>query len=666
MIEKRIVQVLVGVGVLSWTLATPRTAWASISQGVNGPGEGEVAVESISVGTNVTSSEPITEAKVTIGGVTTPLSPVGPGYGAVVPLAGLPEGPLTAVVTVTNALGESVSTTRTFIHDKRPTIAVTAPKPWLFRSSPTSVRVTVSCADTALYPCDHITVPGLGDVPGASVDQDVAVPPSATSLTIDVVDTLGVKSSATVPLAYDATPTLSALYTVPGRALDADATRILYTNASGLWIRDIATGAETRAGDDVGDAGTGALTLTGAVGDERWVSGNRRFYVSGIAKSAVSHGERPTVTDALAGTSVTCGFNERPYDPIASVVGLSDTGVPHWLTAPYVLNGLASWQCSPSRFAVLSPTDSQHDAITSGGVYVYARSNSLTGDVAAIVCVRENGSSAPCGVLAPPVGLAAAPTWMDGNGRRLGRARLDFDTSCGWTAFTKLVGSQLQAFIQSPSGVVTGRGPTSVSTLGGIAPNGELIVTSSGTQYLTREGQPTVTFSTTHTRAKWVEGRWLGFSGGAILASSESLPGGPAYCASPAGAPDGGAPDAGASPDASAPSSDAGASDATPDASASDAGAIAKPDAAPSSDGAPSPSGPTGGPSGSGSGSGGAGSASGGSSSSGGGAPSDDPGGCSTASGGGTGAGVVGALAVFGLLLHRRRVRRGRRAPPRR
>jgi len=633
----RVAQGIAAAAVLLWAPA----AFASITQGVNGPGEGEIGVESISVGTQVTSSVPLTEVKVTIGGVTTPLTAVGPGYGAVVPLAALPEGPLTAVVTATNTLGESVSTARTFIHDRRPTISVASPKPWFFRSSPAAVRVTVSCADTAAYPCDHITVPGLGNVPGASMDQDVPVPASATSLTIDVVDTLGIKSSTTIPLAYDATPTLSLLHTMPGRVLDMDATRVLYTNASGLWIRDLATGTDTRAGDDVGDTGTGALTLTSAVHDERWVSGNQQFYVSGIAKNG--NAERPTVTDALTGATFTCDFGQKPYDPITRVVGVSDSGSVQWFTPNLNLPGLMTWRCgAPGGLKTISldPPYAQNDAMTSGAVYVYARNTWPVADLAPIVCVRESGNPAPCGQLAPTVSQATLPSWMSADGRLKGRARLDFDTSCGWTGFTKLVGSQLQAFIQSPTGVVSPRGPTSVASLGGIAPNGELVVSTGLTQYLTREGQPTVTFSTTRTRAKWVEGRWLGFSGSAILASSESLPGGPAYCNS-VPAPDGGAPVV----DAGAPS-DAGPVEAGMD-GAGDAGSASKPDATLTPDGgAPASS--------SSSSSGTPGASSGGSSAS---DPSDDPGGCSTSTGGSTGAGALGALAALGLLVHRRRAR---------
>lgn len=631
-------------------------ALASINQKVSGPGDGEVAGDSVSVGTNVTSTYAIVSVTVTIGGVTTPLPHVGgTGYQATVPLDAFAEGPLPATITATNVVGETVSATQTLIHDRVPTLTIASPGEWKFRSAETPIRVKATCGDTALYPCDHLVVLGfdaytlknvvLGTYASASVDEDFSVSQRYTRIVIEAYDTLGLKRSVTIPLAYDATPGLSVLHRVPGRALDMDATRILYTSRAGLFIRDIATGNDTRIGDDVGDTGTGALTLTGAVRDERWVSANRRYYVSGF-NTGQWPGSRPITVDALTGASHVCAAAAKPYTAVVGMGGVTDVGKPVWMTMGYA--------SSPAPFAFFCDLPTRdftewysifhvNDVLVSGQWGVYSDHQDRGVNMASITA-RSPSTKV---TLAPAVPSALVPKYVRDSRRYAGRARVDFDTMCDWVAFTKLVGSDMLAFIRSPSGAITQRGIWSgLNELGGMGPTGELIVDG----YLTRDGSAPVLFKAKATRAKWVEGRFLAFAGEAILESSASPPGGPTSCGGGPPPVDGGAApdaapvDAGAASDAAGGPSDA----ATADSMAGDAALDPAADAAPFDDGASADPSPGAGASSSGAASGGAAvpPSSG----------SPDDGGCAT---GGGPAGALGALAgalVVAGLARRRRV----------
>jgi len=646
-------------------LLAASSALAAINQKVSGPGNGEVAGDVVAVGTDVGSTYAIVSVTVTIGGVTTPLPLAGGiAYQASVPIAALPEGPTPATITATNVMGETVSETRTFIHDRVPTLTIESPRDWMFRSSPAPIRVKATCDDSALHPCDHIvvSVPNpykrvLATVSGATIDQDVVVDPWRTALTVDAYDTLGLVRSVTIPLAYDATPSLSVLHRVPGRALDMDATRILYTSRAGLFIRDIATGADTRVGDDVGDTGTGALTLTGAVRDERWVSANRRYYVSGLNKGVFPN-TRPITVDALTGISYQCLPDHSPYTVVVGIAGVLDVGNTVWRTQGFNSDSHVHYCDLPGSIAphltrYFAPGD-VNDIVVSGQSGVYSQYQDKNTWLASIELRAPTGT-----VTLAPSGFynVSIPEYIRESGRFRGRAHVDFDTMCDWAGFTKLVGNDMIAFIRSPSGVITQRGIwTGLNELGGIGPTGELIVND----HLTRDGAAPVLFKARATRAKWIEGRFLGFAGEAILESSVSPPGGPAYCGGAIG-------DAGAPPDAAVggaggASDAAGAADARPDSAVSPAADAASFDAAPLDAGPTGPSSPS------------AGGSSGGGvapSSPGAGGPpsagSADEGGCAAAGGpaGALGA-LAGSLVVVGLALRRRTASRGADRAPRR
>lgn len=661
-VGKRLVAWLVGMLVF---LASA-TAWASITQVVTSPLDGDPAGDTLNVGTKVTSSFAITKVTVTILGVSTPVTLRGGGppvyYQSEVPLDAFPEGNLLATIVAENAGGESVTTTRAIVHDKPPIITVASPTRWTFRSSATPIRLKVTCSDTALYPCAQMDIPTLGVVAGSAFDADIVPPVTARDLSVTVWDTLGLASTVKIPLAYDPTPTLSILHTVPGRVLDVDDTRILFTNPAGMWVRTLATGADARVGDDVGDAGKGELALSGAVAGEGMVSANRRFVVTSTA------GWRPTSLDLLTGVSTTCPSTGKPYTSVGKMVGVSDEGWPAWLASG---GSEAAWHCAttaagsyPHPSAVIwapghcDATAHVHDAVLSGRKYVFSGFDiNYTGLNS--IAWNDLRPGAPCGagqgqgVLAPYVAEKDVPLSRRGSERRSGRARLNFDTRCDWIGFTKLVGTDILAFIRSPSGVVTQRGIWSgENTLGGIAPNGEMIVLGGAGLNVTRDGAPPALFSTTTARARWAGGRWLALAGNAVLESSASPPGGPLDCpGTTPGGPDAGAPDGGGG----AAATDGGASDgAVSDAGASSSGSSG-PGASSSGSSGPGASSSASSSSGSSSGASGSGSSSSGSSS-GGGAPPD--GGCSAGSGP-PGATLGGPL--FFALVFLRRARRARR-----
>jgi hypothetical protein len=426
-----IVRRLVAAAVAVVVFFAASSALAAINQKVSGPGNGEVAGDTVSVGTDVGSTYAIVSVTVTIGGVTTPLPLVGGiAYQATVPLDAFPEGPLAATITATNVVGETVSATQTFIHDRVPTLTIASPGDWTYRSAVTPIRVKATCSDTAIYPCDHLVVSRddgpplnrvvIASVAGANIDQDISVPDRTKAITVEAYDTLGLKRSVTIPLAYDATPGLSVLHRVPGRALDMDATRILYTSRAGLFIRDIATGVDARVGDDVGDGGTGALTLTGAVRDERWVSANRRYYVEGLNVTGAFPGSRPITVDAQTGTPYMCPTGVLPYSTVIGIAGVTDVGNVLWTTKSPGPNPSDLFICAlPDRPSTTFYSQPTNDIVVSGESSVFSL---YTGVATALAAIATRA-----GQLAPSVPVSLVPKYVQDSKRMSGRARVDFD-----------------------------------------------------------------------------------------------------------------------------------------------------------------------------------------------------------------------------------------------
>jgi hypothetical protein len=634
-------QRLVSSLLFAFAFAVTAPAFAAISASIVGPAPSSVQARSVTVRAKVQSSYSVTGVKAKIGAVEKALTLSGAEYIGDVDISLVPEGPTSVVVEAANAIGEVATATSSIVRDEPPSVSSTSPIRWTYTKLPGVVRIRAACSDTAAYPCEKITVGGLaGTNPtqtflASSIDQDFEV---RGSIGIRVTDSLGLEATTTIPLVYNSSADLSVLLSVPGRVLDIDDTRVLYTNAAGLFVRDRLSLVDSRLGDGVPDPTLPTpairpgpvLALVGAVMDPSYVSANGRYVVA-IGKNAWGH-SWPIARDLLTGQEATC-VSGTSAPSVVRIWGVTDVGDVVWRAA----QGAASQQNVVCRFSSPSspPLPAQGSGLSNGSplsaeagmvagnTFVYQAAYSLYPlTCATSSCLAPIGANVVSGAPVVFAGTTLAPqvAWTgqyydwDSN-RTTRRAGWDFRTTCGHVAYTQLTGADITTYVRSPSGTTTRRGVwPGRDRIDGLAPNGEVVIHSGGNRYIVREGQPPV-FLASVTRAgvslengggledtvKWSGGRWLVLAGNAVLSSVMSPPVPLTPCEVVPSLPDAGAPpflDAGALGDAGKPSlpeagapADAGAEPFLEAGASGGVGEVEEPDTAKTAEGVGPPSG---------------------------------------------------------------------------
>ncbi|NOU32493.1 MAG: hypothetical protein HOO96_31700, partial [Polyangiaceae bacterium] len=182
-----------------------------------------------------------------------------------VPTAGLPRGPASLTVEVTDSFGEVGRASVSVRVDDAPSISGVRSGALITQSS-----LTVRCTDAGLYPCASIRVERLAGTYGvvATGATSATLPLAAfdgVSLTGQLravaVDTIGIETIQPLDIVVDLTPGLAHVSRVDGTVVQVNEGYILFTNTAGLWIRNRRTGVDTQ----LSTYATGFLTNEGAI-----------------------------------------------------------------------------------------------------------------------------------------------------------------------------------------------------------------------------------------------------------------------------------------------------------------------------------------------------------------------------------------------------------------
>jgi hypothetical protein len=244
----RVLGVLAAMG----TLVVTGSAMAAISATITLPSSERLAVSPstsyLDARATITSTSALTRTVARVGATDYPMTYASGQYGTVIPLAGIPKGPIVLEVVADNAGGETVTQQKTIAYDDLPVVTIAEPLDGAV-GLPT-VHVVASCSKTGYYDCSKV-----GTVVTSGADPDLSLPiagPTRTSLVEDrrtgdtgrlcvvAETTAGFRSFA----CREKVSTLNDVgilkkeADVPGPIQDVDATRILY------WVR-VPCGAST-------------------------------------------------------------------------------------------------------------------------------------------------------------------------------------------------------------------------------------------------------------------------------------------------------------------------------------------------------------------------------------------------------------------------------------
>jgi hypothetical protein len=266
--------------------ATTATALAAISFTVSTPAQSEVVGTSLSVSAVVNSTYAVQTVSAQVGTVmanlSAPSSAAQPWTGALA-IGALPYGSQTLTITATDALGNTGSTTVSFLHHNPPVIQVVSPDSAVARPT---ISLVASCSDATGCLQQSTGQPGFevtfSKVNGQSVTTNgntlnqtidlAAYDGQQVDLTFTATNSDHETTNVTRQVYVDTSTDLVPVATVPGLIFDFDATRILYRKAdNSVVIRDRQTQADTIVGSASSGstiAPFGVLTSAGA----GWVS----------------------------------------------------------------------------------------------------------------------------------------------------------------------------------------------------------------------------------------------------------------------------------------------------------------------------------------------------------------------------------------------------------
>ncbi|WP_437608815.1 hypothetical protein WMF20_48490 [Sorangium sp. So ce834] len=236
-----------------------REAWAAITVTFVEPGQHAWSQTYVNVRVEVSSTVQIARVQAQLGAGSGILTNIGgTTYKAGISTFGLPYGEHALTVTATDVEGTSVSAQRTVFQDQTPTAQVLAPTHEAVAHP--SLRIAATCVDDHPADCSiraiatfHDTSPSTSvELARATAALDTVVDLSAYSgrkfnLKFDVLDIHSMMVLQGPTILVEASPLLEVIDEVPGRILDFDGTRILFTKGrEELFVLDRATRATTR------------------------------------------------------------------------------------------------------------------------------------------------------------------------------------------------------------------------------------------------------------------------------------------------------------------------------------------------------------------------------------------------------------------------------------
>ncbi len=245
------------------------------------PANQTVVQSPMKVSANVSSPFVITSVSVTVGSTSHTLGINNP-FATNLDISAVPIGMNAFTISATDANGETATFSGTIDHEELPVLTIGTPDATMALPS---LRLLAHCAPTGPFTCASIAVTcaacnstNVATVAGPTLDQTVSFPGTESALatlTFTATNTAGLQTHAAVTAYVGSDARVVLVDQLAGPVLDIDATRILYSDATGVHIKARATGTITDLGGN--PATNGHLSTTGAAwSDGDWIAGVSR------------------------------------------------------------------------------------------------------------------------------------------------------------------------------------------------------------------------------------------------------------------------------------------------------------------------------------------------------------------------------------------------------
>lgn len=442
-------------------------------------------------------------------------------FHGVVDLTGLVETSHVLVVSAVDFSGAAAQQSRAFVFDSRPTITIATPFDGATASP--DIAVDVTCVDVLTSPCDirlEARVGGTTTVLASGQDSITgsfdlsAFDGKLVTLRVVATDSASQSSFEDVDVHVEASPLLSVVARVPGKALDADATRVLYraTSPEGVWslhVYDLGSGLTTEVPVPIGkqaDDARSLLTPTGVIFIAKDIGGNsltNELY-DWNAGALVDLGYPNSSTSLVvagdyaiwnSGTVLTRRrFSTSDNVVVATDAGNTENGVD--------ASGSVAWWNSSYQ---VHRWDDGVDTPLSNDVGLWNTYARIDGD---IVLWRKRNSCCASQVFAIAMNVGGVETLLAPYDEWELAATFDFLPRNGWVAYT-LPGTQLQrhVYLRDPSGVSTQlTGFAENARVRALSPTGEVMIWHKSDMLLAAGGA-LVRVSSSQVEALWA-GDW--------------------------------------------------------------------------------------------------------------------------------------------------------------
>lgn len=500
--------------VVSWfalaiTLATlfvARTSWAAPSVTIVTPAPNDIVEDGISIQVTVTSVYLVTNVHAQAQSAGVDLTCVSTNCTGTLLISSLPTGPVTLVVTATDALNATGSSSVNVTRDHPPVLDVQTPDGSL--ALPT-LRLKATCTDSDNYPCATVTALPYASVNGALLDQVISLAQFADqtiNITFTATDTLGVSASKTISVLVSPTLACDEVARGTGGIVDVDATRILF-KVSNLVIRswDFTTDVYLSSGY----ATTGFLTQLGAI----WTGGEYRNgttvvnnateivatakYAAWLDFPGTFGNQTASFRDIVAGTTTTIVANQTRATP-TSIAANGDVilnriygSAPATTTVGRYRNGVLTDLTTPS-------STGYQDGVTDGTFIAYI-DKPLFQQRPAVWLDKSGGyESLDTKVNCPGLVKVTQPY-------------VDYQVAFGWTVFERILPNCVRTlYTRDPNGVVGLVSPFPTdSTPAALAETGEVLFFNGGETYLGKAGTvPTKVANDTFGKFYRLNGKW--------------------------------------------------------------------------------------------------------------------------------------------------------------
>lgn len=512
-----------------------------VTPSISQPHADAIVGDTLQVAVSVTSRSELASVAAAVGTTRVALSYSTPDkdWEGTVPLQGLPRDTLQLEVTATDVNGAATDAFVRFVHDRKPTLTVTAPDSGAIARP--SIDFSADCTDDDPAGCSSLAVAVSYD----KIDDDPALATGQSHIsgtasladfdgqTVYLIftarDSRGQLAEAFRQVYVEASTKLSEIATVDGSVMDFRGDHVLYRGVDGMiTLRDVTSGATQPIYPDTALGAAppyGYVTSTGAIfavgksthqGTEgfEWrngtlvdlgtLNGSSSLEVSGNY-AIFSDDETLTRRDLVAGTNTT----------ISTDAGNTHNGVASNGDVAFWSSDYRVYRYRGGTTTLLTPDDGTGRGntypVTDGVNVVYRKSTPCcTAQTYAIVLHNDAGDT----VLAPARMEEPVPEGPPNP------QPTDYAVNSGWTAFTALgTGGVLQVWTRSPTGELRQVSSSGTdSRVSALASDGTVIFEDGTGRYVVPPGGTLEKIMSRLGTVVWREGRFLAFIGNTVYA----------------------------------------------------------------------------------------------------------------------------------------------------